>query len=1158
MAIQIITDSVHWLCNSPDGTLQDNQALIYLADKGLGMTHPGSGTGLTPAKAFEKRYSGQRSNMDKNFHGTVFVYESDKKHVDHDDEIRAIIHKKYLNGDLNFDACHVSLNPAPDGVNTEALQNYDAELDFHTVYNIIQEYFNTAVENDVEPWVPRDAGTAYGQDLMVAELLDKLKQNNKVAFNGHTGLAKTMIGSAVTHEYYDTGAFILLTTPISDTLEDIEDNFCGWFYTNTALGDNARKRHTSVYTVKDLKDTSVLDMRKEADAGNIVVLALTVQDARYQDKDEDSAENFTVRDKYKDLLTVDIDLWIRDEKHKEYGGSVTSKVFNSVKPAKILDLSASINKIRNEYAYDQIVDRGLFWALEHQDSRGTPKIIIETLDGAVHESLDPKDQDRYDAEQGWLPSKMTELRDGILIAHRAFDSLFETQYINDDDKEDNPISICNDTDLPEVSKRVGLHVLPEGVNGMSARDYITRLAIDLNNSPKWNTGKAVFVTPWNYTAWLDGKSGIYTPKQVVEYLKTQYEFVIILTHRMWTTGSNIPQIGHVVLWDKMVDPYNLEQLFPGRAYRLYEGKTHVKLYVMHPGQHVTDTFCITARQTSGVRKGVPHPTQLLKNINFKKYNGISVETIDAEAVYESFNKRIKERVNRNISAEEIMAAISGTAFETTLEDLDIDNKMLGATSDVDMTDDNGAKKKESQKKANSSKGTRKINIAKSINAIMIEVPAFALLEKITDIKDALTHRQIVSMFGKDKIDIVVDAVENCTQLRSLLQDKLTEYHQALGLLGFEEMHDYIFTNTSLKKKAGLVFIDTNSAKSFAQKTISQQGINDTYNGTIAVVNALSGSVSFYLQKLLPDAKIVCVERFTYYNDHLRSSGFNVYNQEELEEEYMVEIKYWFLNPPYQKDASGDNDDSNKQGSFWYQFIDTALTTPASTDDAKYFVVSPKSMFGAGGFGSSTFKVNKIREHAEFKHIFPDVSDHFPGIGIAITGYVIDKEKTDTIVTVEGYNETIEVDGKVPVPFEITPTAKKVLDNCFTIPSKIDFRESIKQAEDNDVVLKVNGGRYKLWKKVFVGYNKDTKNNQQGAILKEEELLGYQSAIKSELWEYIFKILGGEKGNSITGFMKHMPVMEDMTRSYTNQEWYSSFNITNEMQSEIKNFLRDYK
>ena len=383
MAIQIITDSVHWLCESSNGKLNEKQGLIYLADKGLGMTRPGTGEGLTPEAAFENRYSGQRSNMDKNFRGTVIVYESDNKFVKHDDEIRAVIHKRFLQDELSFDACHPSLNPAPNGVNTEALVDFDISKDFDTVYNIIQDYFNTSVITDLDPWVPRDSGTAYGQDLMVKEIFDKLQVEDKVAFNGHTGLAKTMVASAVTHQHFNKGAFVLLTTPISDTLEDIDENFAGYFYSNDTLGNDARSRYTKVYTAKDLKDYSVNDMRDEADSGAIIVLALTVQDARYQDATQ-QGEN-EVRDKYKALLDIDIDIWIRDEKHKEYAGSVTSKVFNAINANKIIDLSASINKIRNEYSYDSIVDRGLFWALEYQTQRGTPKLIIETLEGAVHE-----------------------------------------------------------------------------------------------------------------------------------------------------------------------------------------------------------------------------------------------------------------------------------------------------------------------------------------------------------------------------------------------------------------------------------------------------------------------------------------------------------------------------------------------------------------------------------------------------------------------------------------------------------------------------------------------------------------------------------------------------------------------------------------------------
>ena len=79
-----------------------------------------------------------------------------------------------------------------------------------------------------------------------------------------------------------------------------------------------------------------------------------------------------------------------------------------------------------------------------------------------------------------------------------------------------------------------------------------------------------------------------------------------------------------------------------------------------------------------------------------------------------------------------------------------------------------------------------------------------------------------------------------------------------------------------------------------------------------------------------------------------------------------------------------------------------------------------------------------------------------------------------------------------------------------------------------------------------------------AIIETNEIPGYQSAVKSKLWEYIFKILGGEKGNSVTGFMKYMPIMADMTKEYNNDEWFAAFNIDTEMQKDIDQYLKDYK
>ena len=336
-------------------------------------------------------------------------------------------------------------------------------------------------------------------------------------------------------------------------------------------------------------------------------------------------------------------------------------------------------------------------------------------------------------------------------------------------------------------------------------------------------------------------------------------------------------------------------------------------------------------------------------------------------------------------------------------------------------------------------------------------------------------------------------------------------------------------------------------------------LDETYNGDIAVQNALSGSVAFCLKKKMKCANIVCVEQYDYYIDHLNSNGFTVVDSDTLEKEYMAQIKYWFQNPPYQKDAGGENDDKNKQGDFWFNFVEKAMMSKASTHDSKHFIVAPKSMFGAGRFGTDSYKVNKVRAMGgEFKHSYPCLNKFFPGIGIEIGGYVIDKGKTDSVVTIDGTNETMIADGNTPIPYFVSATATSVIAKTWQKEQTINFIDKLSKQSDETAVLRVQGGQYKQWKKTTVGYEKDTDNNKNGAIIDETEIPGYQSAVDSQLWEYIFKVFGGHKGNSPTNFMKHVPIMDDMTRTYTDEEWFQAFGIEPDQQQEIRKFNQDNK
>lgn len=284
---------------------------------------------------------------------------------------------------------------------------------------------------------------------------------------------------------------------------------------------------------------------------------------------------------------------------------------------------------------------------------------------------------------------------------------------------------------------------------------------------------------------------------------------------------------------------------------------------------------------------------------------------------------------------------------------------------------------------------------------------------------------------------------------------------------------------------------------------------------------------------------------------------NIYNDDCLSREWTMKFDLILMNPPYQKDTNFVKDDKNKQGSFYYRFIELGLDL--AKPNGQIMVICPKSIFGSGGFGTRAFKVGEILKTASFTEIWPDLNEYFSSVSIEILGFALVKNTTRPPVRITGTDHCIDIDGVVPVPFYVSKTAMSVMKKCFNVTDQtIGFKESIAdRVKDTDTVLKVNGGRFKQWNKTYVGKNSGTQHCQQGAIIKPEEVKGYTSARDSLLWEYLFKVLGGERGNSVTGLVDRLPIMPDMTQYWPNQAWWDHWGITPEEQADIVKFLKDY-
>lgn len=257
------------------------------------------------------------------------------------------------------------------------------------------------------------------------------------------------------------------------------------------------------------------------------------------------------------------------------------------------------------------------------------------------------------------------------------------------------------------------------------------------------------------------------------------------------------------------------------------------------------------------------------------------------------------------------------------------------------------------------------------------------------------------------------------------------------------------------------------------------------------------------------------------------------------------------NPPYQKPANFVKDRHKRVGGLWWEFVKMFPELLHAGGHAA--VVCPNSLFGGGYVGTGSFKLAHFLSRLQFTYLWPDVNHHF-AVGINILAFVCCKTDETVETRVAGSDQTVVFDSQCPAPYVFTPTGYEIAKRTLNITAPaVPFRAGIWPGPD-EAVLRLNGGRFKTWRRTFVGLERDTANNQQGAVIAHEHIAGYQSAVASELWEYLFTIYGAPAGQS-PNFMRFFPVMPDMTRAYTDDEWYREFNITADEQAYIRSFLK---
>ena len=919
MSVKVIGSNakIHTLSNSFTESLSKEHGILYVGTKGLGQVTRDTAAGLTPGRAFEERYNGMKSAMTGDFIADdLFVFDTiHGEDFDYDDGVRKLINDLFVKGKVPFNANVGTIQE--ENTNSEALISYDREKHLDTLVGIVKQYFGLEMFFDTkDPIIWR-----FKQEEDIEEIFERLIQYRLCLYAAYTSRGKTKIGIEVAVRLCQQGGIVLVTTPITDTKKSFEENINDFHF-----GADRNLRVTYMDSTEFAKH-SVAELRQCADNGELIFVVLTVQDLRYGEDapskvDEDTKE---LRAKYH-ALSGNVNLWIRDERHAQYGGEVTSQRLTNMTAEYELDLTATPYNVLDKYNWEQIVSRTLLWGLKYKEHTKLPTIRIDAVSTPLS-NVSSKIAAMYSEEEGFDPRKLFVRINSNFVLESELLDICDRMYHSPLSKKKNPLSIANDPELSSVAKNCGLWVLPEGQDGDGAADYIPYLATLLNTNSK------TYFTD-SYTLEKVCPKTI-TIGKYIESLVKQHGRVVILTCGKFLTGTDIPALGHIVLMAKMNNIANFEQLL-GRMIREYTGKDEVKMYCFAPAMEIGLVQGKMAKITAKLAGGSEY--EILECIPLTEYTTtgprkINPDTILAE-VQEFFKRLSKDRLP-SASLESALAGIDLSVWEG----LDT-KKFKKSAPKAGVTEDNGAKVKT---KLGDNPKTGKpytkdelhtiTQIANAIQTVIVEAKWIAYSINNYDYSVVLSNPVLAKMFPEE-IDAIIDTVENDAVSKDMVIKNLNDKQLAYKGLAPIEIYDDIFLNNDYKRDIGLVYVPFQLAKQFVdnlpKRKYNKEGI------TILVANALNGTIPLMLREKFPLARIVCGEQFEYFRSHLERLGFETFIWEEINMKFDVIVG----NPPYQKPKSDRRMGSRGASELWAEFVNKGLSI--LKDDGHFAFIHPNA------------------------------------------------------------------------------------------------------------------------------------------------------------------------------------------------------------------------
>jgi superfamily II DNA or RNA helicase len=975
--------------NSYEEIIESHHLLLYVRSDGknakLGEIHS-SGVGKTPEQAVEDSYTVREQFTDTYILALIVIDKQELKKKDYDDDIRKLIHKLHLRSEVPFDALYPGYQKS--GYNSEALVDFNSDDHMELLISCIKKYCGIqSFFNYKRSFRPR-----FGQEESINTCVEILKKNNKCLFVGYTGIGKTLLSVAIATRFLtERGGIVLTTSPVKDTLLSFEDQIVG----DVCLGSNRNQKYSCV-TAKDLNASSFDALKKRAEEGEIVFILLTAQDLFFEGDDE-----FDLREKYF-YLKGNIDLWCRDEAHKYYVGNRTSNLLNVIQEKAVLDLTATPYKIIGNYSDDMIVNYNLMWGLKHRDDTKLPKVLIKSLN-TPFSCLSDELKSEYNIEEGFDPRKLFTCSNKEFVYRADLVKFVKLMYNDWKSENRNAFNVENDTQLSAVSKSVGLVKLPAGQADNSAVDYIPELA------KLWNDS-----TPEDIhfiDAYQLAKSSV-SPKDHVDSLLKQYRRVIILTCEKLMVGTDIPQIGHIILFDKISSADSFEQLI-GRSIRILEGKKSVVLYNMCPGGEIRLTLGemmnrsaklndedpremfdnISLTEYSSIKDGVLISYEEIQNSLQQHYQSVSRDTIHASTLYSTFGE-FKPSFWNSMNLQGIKKLT--------------DKYQVGM---VPLNSGNGAKvfKPNTKSPTEKQEDSTKQKFATLVQNVMVESNWIADSTRNYKLSEILESESMKDMFSD--IQYVIDAARQNKLFQGKLQEHVNDKEKAFKGLPIEERLDIVYTNTSEKANIGLVYTSHALAKKLVESTELKEKLAEVGEDKVSfvVLNALNGSIPLMIRNKYPCAEIVCVEYHPHFIKHLETLGFKVlkcnHQSKKLYVNTQMEFAVVITNPPFNAPKDKTKKGKNGKNTLYIDFINLGVNL-LKEDGMMIYVTPPSALTKSTIINEPTETLQSLMKSGSVTSIDYTTSSYFPTVGSPICSWVYQKGKSQEKIKVTHTNSEI--------------------------------------------------------------------------------------------------------------------------------------------------------